>query len=491
MLRTLRHTLPLGALVFVGVLAACGSDTATTPIVPGPKVGRLEGNITSSRTLYADTVYTLSGYVKVRTGATLTIQPGTRIVGDTTVAGSSLWITRGAKIDAQGTVDKPIVFTSARTKGNRLPGDWGGVIIVGNGLVNRSVTGGVATIYTEGPQGTGQNTAENYGGGTADNDNSGTLRYVRIEFAGYAVQMNEELNSLSSYAVGSGTKYEYVEAMSGLDDSFEFFGGAADMRYLVSYESGDDHFDWTEGFHGRGQYLIAFQSFQPVPRSGAGFASTDPRGFEGDGCEIDKAGCTNYSIAPLSVPVWANFTVVGPGTAPVFSGIKDNNGAVIRRGAGGSFINGVITRWQGTGWNVRDVASDNLRALDSLTANNVLLTENTAGNFDATDACTATGGGGNCGTKAKYPGAIDGTATAASLFTKLPASGATPDVTTVDWTPTAGSALATSTAPTLSAAVKARMNNFFGGVMPTTAYIGAADPAGTKWWTGWTAYDRN
>jgi hypothetical protein len=493
MLRTLRRTLPLGALALVGGLAACGSDNGTGPIVPvptGPKAGTLEGNITTNRTLFADTVYTLSGYVKVRSGATLTIQPGTKIVGDTLVAGSSLWITRGAKIDAQGTVDKPIVFTSARAKGKRLPGDWGGVIIVGNGIVNRSQGGGVSTIFTEGPQGTGQNTAENYGGGTVDSDNSGTLRYVRIEFAGYAVQANEELNSLSSYAVGSGTKYEYVQAVSGLDDSFEFFGGAPDMRYLVSYEAGDDHFDWTEGFHGRAQYLIAFQTFQPTPRSGAGFVSNDPHGFEGDGCEIDKAGCTSFAVAPYSMPVFANFTLVGPGATASFSGIKDNNGAVVRRGSGGSFVNGVITRWQGTGWNVRDLASDNLRAVDSLTADNVLLADNVGGNFDVPGSvCTA--GGGSCGTKANYPRAVDGTVAASTLFAQLPASGAVPDLTSIDWTPKAGSLLLTGTAPTLSAVVKARMNGFFGGSMAVTTYIGAADPAGAKWWAGWTSYDRN
>ncbi|HSB54484.1 MAG TPA: fibronectin type III domain-containing protein, partial [Gemmatimonadales bacterium] len=236
--------------------AASGAVTFTT----GVQQATLTGNIAASRTLYKDTVYTLSGYVKVQSGAVLTIQAGTRIVGDSTVLGSSLWILRGARIDAQGTSTEPIVFTSARSPGNRAPGDWGGIIMIGNGIINR--TG--ATILTEGPA----QVSENYAGGNDNNDNSGTLRYVRIEFAGYDVSggAGQELNALSSYAVGRGTTYEYIQTMAGLDDSFEYWGGAVDGRYLISYESGDDHFDWTEGYQGRNQFLIALQTQRLVPR---------------------------------------------------------------------------------------------------------------------------------------------------------------------------------------------------------------------------------
>ncbi len=214
--------------------------TSTVTAATGVSAATLSGNITTSRTLYADTVYKLSGYVKVQSGATLTIQAGTRIIGDTGVLGSSLWVLRGAKIDAQGTAVAPIVFTSARAPGNRKPGDWGGIIIIGNGIINR--TG--SPILTEGGA---AGVAEDYSGGIDNNDDSGTLRYVRIEFAGYDVSngAGQELNTLSSYAVGRGTTYEYIQTMSGLDDSFEWWGGAVDGRYLISYESGDDHFDWS------------------------------------------------------------------------------------------------------------------------------------------------------------------------------------------------------------------------------------------------------
>lgn len=226
----------------VALAALTGGGTACKedPTEPGTSSSNLEGNITANRTLTKDTVYLLKGYVKVQNGATLTIQAGTRIVGDSTTPGSSLWILRGGKIQATGTATEPIVFTSQRAVGNRKPGDWGGIIMVGNGIINRT-----GTINTEGPAGV----AENYGGGNNNADNSGTLRYVRIEFAGFDVSggAGSELNGLSMYAIGSGTVIEYVQVLSGLDDSFEWWGGAVDGRYLVSYESGDDHFDWTEG----------------------------------------------------------------------------------------------------------------------------------------------------------------------------------------------------------------------------------------------------
>ncbi|MEY4010621.1 MAG: hypothetical protein RLZZ93_1313, partial [Actinomycetota bacterium] len=120
---------------------------------------------------------------------------------------------------------------------------------------------------------------------------SGTLKYVRIEFAGYATATDQELNTLTLAAVGSGTTIEYVQSLYGLDDSFEWFGGAVDGKYLVSYESGDDHFDMSEGYQGRLQFLIAYQSGLVIPRAGAGNSSNDPQGIENDGC--NGTGCAS------------------------------------------------------------------------------------------------------------------------------------------------------------------------------------------------------
>jgi len=447
-------------------LVACSADTITVNGggAGGPGVATLTGTISSSRTLSADTAYTLSGYVKVASGATLTIRPGTRIVGDSTVPGSALFILRGAKIDAQGSAASPIVFTSARAVGNRKPGDWGGIVIVGNARINRTAN----PIFTEGPT----TAAENYAGGTTASDNSGTLRYVRIEFAGYDVSggQGQELNSLSMYAVGRGTTIEYVQSLAGLDDSFEWFGGSVDGRYLVSYESGDDHFDWTEGYNGRNQFLIALQTVQIPPRVGSGILGNDPRGFEGDGCENTKPGCTFLS-QPFSQPVFANFTVIGPGTG-VFPG--DGHGAVIRRGSGATMVNGIIGRWPANGISLRDAESNNLRLADSVVVKNLILSDN-GSNFEPAGSNFGQNFNNASNSIRQVPGV-------AALFTSLaPAS--------LDWTPSASSAARTGgMASFTGTSIAARTGVFFGGALVGTSYIGAADPNGVKWWAGWTAY---
>ena len=459
------------------VAAVAGSDTsdfsALATFTTGLQQAVVSGDITASRTLFADTVYVLSGYVKVKNGAVLTIQPGTKIVGDTAVTGSSLWILRGSKIDANGTLAQPIVFTSQRSAGNRKPGDWGGIIIIGNGIINR--TG--ATILTEGGA---AGVAENYAGGNDNNDNSGVLRYVRIEFAGYDISngAGQELNTLSSYAVGRGTTYEYIQTMAGLDDSFEWWGGAVDGRYLVSYESGDDHFDWTEGYQGRNQFLIAFQSQRLVPRPGTGVFSSDPRGFEGDGCDPAVSGCTltaTGASTPYSNPVFSNFTLIGPGQ---LAGIpNDGNGAVLRRGTGGFFANGIMARWKGIALNVRDAWTDSLLVVyDSLNIVNVLLAQN-GFNYDTTGAGFGQASAFASDSHLAYAANV---AADTLLGISLNPSG-------LDWTPKVSSP-ATTGAMTVPAA---KVGAFFGGSWANTTFIGAADPSGAKWWLGWTNYAIN
>lgn len=473
-MKLFNKSVKISAVVGLSAIALACSDNSTDPTnppEPGDKVATLSGTITADRTLSRDTVYTLKGYVKVAAGASLIVQDGTTVVGDTLVSGSSLWILPGAKIIANGTAERPIVFTSGYREGTRSPGDWGGIVIIGKAKINRTAN----PIYTEGPS----TTAVNYAGGNDDNDNSGILRYVRIEFAGYDVSdgQGQELNSLSMYAVGRGTTIEYVQTVAGLDDSFEWFGGTVDGRYLISYESGDDHFDWTEGYRGRNQFLIAYQSAVFSIRPGAGGYSTDPRGFEGDGCENNKAGCT-FTNAPFSNPVFANFTLIGPGTG-VYSS-QDGNGVMIRRGSGGTLVNGVIARWPGTAVAIRDQASDNLRAVDSLVFRNVTLVQNgktfddLAGQF-----------GGNVNIPANNFVVEGPTVTAASLFASL-------SPVALDFTPSATSSLRTGGLSTFPAIIANRGTNFFGSTVQATTYRGAADPsATTKWWAGWTKYLAN
>jgi hypothetical protein len=462
-------------------VAACSDDNddgGTNPPPTGEAV--INADITQSRTLFADTTYTLQGYVKVTNGAVLTIEPGTTIVGDAETPGSSLWILRGARIEANGTATQPIVFTSEKPAGSRAPGDWGGIIIIGNGIINRNSAG--APILTEGGV---AGEAENYAGGTDNTDNSGTLRYVRIEFAGYDISGagGQELNGLSMYAVGSGTRLEYVEVMSGLDDSFEWWGGAVDGRYLVSYESGDDHFDWTEGYRGRNQFLIGFQSQRLTPATGTGQQSTDPRGIEADGCDPAVPFCTVGEMAasePFSAPVFANFALVGPGTS-VAGFPTDGNGVVMRRGTGGTLDRGIVARWPGIGLDGRDVWTDSLRLRDSLSITNMVLAENAAGNYDVDPT--------RFFQEAKFTTSNHRTATtAAELFASLsPGTGGQG----FDWRPATSAATASIGAEVVPPLLGARVAGYPYGAWEVTTYVGPAAPGGTAWWQGWTNYAIN
>ncbi|MDZ7632337.1 MAG: hypothetical protein U5K74_13560 [Gemmatimonadaceae bacterium] len=444
----------------------------------GTIAGVINTNITANRTLFADTAYRLSGFIQVTNGATLTIQPGTKILGDFDVTGSSLFITKGAKIDAQGTAANPIVFTSSRPVGQRQPGDWGGIIIIGNGIVNKS-----GNITIEGTGNGANNPAQIYSGGTDNADNSGILRYVRVEFAGYATATNQELNSFTFAAIGSGTRLEYLQVLGGLDDSYEWFGGAVDGKYLVSYEAGDDHFDMSEGYIGRLQYLIAMQTRIFPPRSAAGSPSSDPQGIENDGC--DGAGCTNgQNSAPLNVPVVANFTFFGTGTTNgVTFPANGGRGLMLRRGTGGFYVNGIVARFPSAGISFRDTTTFVRQTEGVFSLQNILLAENT----NVFDPQVVTNG--VISSTRQYT--VDTTAnnirtvagTASSLFTSvtgtLPASG-----TAFDWAPPTGGAAATGGLATFTGTLQTRA----GTVVTGTAFRGAADPAGPKWWQGWTTY---
>ena len=466
------------ALTATAVLGACSSDgddgdgcddglvfvNGACQVPAG--AGELTGTISTSRTLAAETTYVLKGFVKVASGATLTIPAGTRIVGDTLTPGSSLFVLRGARLVVNGTAQAPVVFTSQRTAGNRKPGDWGGIVIVGNGIVNRA-----GNISTEGPA----EAAQNYGGGTNNADDSGNIRYMRVEFAGFDVSggQGQELNSLSMYAVGRGTRIEYVQSVAGLDDSFEWWGGAVDTRYLLSTESGDDHFDWTEGHQGRHQFLIAFQNTRLDPRQGSGVFGSDPRGFEGDGCDPATAGCTvnaDTTNTPFSNPVFSNFTLIGFPAVPV----TDGNGMVLRRGTAGTFYNGVVARWKGTALNIRDSFTNKNRTVGRLDVRSLVFAENGA-NYDSE-------AGSNFG-KASFfttAGNREVAGGAAALFVGLTTGGP-------DFTPAAGSVLATG-----GSNVPAERVAGYNYGWTNTAWVGAVDPSGAnKWWQGWAAFVTN
>lgn len=464
------------AAVVGGATSSFSTPFAVTVLAAGRGRATISTDITANRTLFADTVYTISGFIKVANSAVLTIQPGARIEGDFNTVGSSLFILRGARINAVGTPENPIVFTSSRPAGQRQPGDWGGLIIVGNGIINRA-----SPVILEGTGTGAANPQVNYAGGTDNADNSGELRYVRVEFAGYATAPDAELNSFTFAAVGSGTKLSYLESLSGLDDSFEFFGGAVDATNLVSYESGDDHFDLSEGYVGRMQYLIALQTGVLIPRTGAGNVSQDPQGIENDGC--NGAGCaTGQNSTPLNIPLLANFTLVGTGPGTGVDATTGGIGMMLRRGTGGYYVNGVVARWPRAAVSLRDQPTLDRTAAGDLLLRNVLFSSN-GPLFQAASGSTIQGS-----VDAAANALEQSTTAAASLFTAFPATvTATTSATDFDWAPTTGSAAASGGLATFSGALATKAGTAF----PATAYRGAANPAGPKWWQGWTSYARN
>jgi hypothetical protein len=461
------------------VFATRGTDTGPASEVSvttsNRPVALIGADITANRTFVRDSIYRLTNFIHVGNGAKLTIQAGTRIEGE---QGSALFIMRGASIEAIGTAAQPIVFTSSREVGARQPGDWGGLIIIGGAQVNR--TGDIIL------EGTGTNNTTNdtvfYSGGSlaGDGGSSGRLSYVRIEFAGFGPAPNQELNSLTLAAVGSGTTVDHVQTLAGLDDSFEWFGGTVDAKYLVSYESGDDHFDASEGFRGRVQHMIAYQDTVLPPRAFAGNLSSDPQGIENDGCDAGTGTCT-FNSTPLTTPMFANFTVVGtgPGVVPSGGGI----GMLLRRGVGGYYVNGIIARWPNAAMSIRDQATWDRVAAGNLIVRNLLLAENAksftiaSGQFPAEADSAAT----------KTAWSIQNhTGTTGSLFTSFPARPAAPTTGSMDWTPPTGSAAATGGTGAFTGTLATIGGTFITG----TDYRGAAAPGGEKWWQGWTSYAR-
>ncbi len=216
---------------------------------PEPTI-TLKGEISSDMVLSNRQIYLLEGRVYVTNNATLTIEPGTIIRGDKLTKGT-LIITQGAKIMAEGTETNPIVFTSNQIAGNRMPGDWGGIIVLGKAPISR--IGGKAVFEGNFEQ------RHTIFGGNDKEDNSGILRYVRIEYPGEKITKTKELNGLSLAGVGSKTTLEYVQVSYSNDDAFEMYGGNLDASHLLSFKCGDDDFDFTMGFQGTLSYICAIR----------------------------------------------------------------------------------------------------------------------------------------------------------------------------------------------------------------------------------------
>ncbi|TRX24523.1 T9SS type A sorting domain-containing protein [Flavobacterium franklandianum] len=287
-------------------------------VYPTPTV-TISTEITTNTTWTVGNTYTLAGQIYVKNNATLTIEPG--VIIRSTAPGAGLFITKGAKLIAEGTSTSPIVFTSGYSEGNRNRGDWGGVILMGKGAYN--INGGVNNIEGIAPTADTQ-----YGGGANpdDNDNSGSLKYVRIEFAGYtygAAGSNTEINGLTMGAVGKATTIDYVQVSYANDDSFEWFGGAVNCSHLVAYRGFDDDFDTDNGFSGNVQFCLAIK--EPAIAD-----SSDSNCFESDNNSTSTAG-TKFTSA-----IFSNCTLIGPTyRATLSSGgtlaVRHRRGAHLRR----------------------------------------------------------------------------------------------------------------------------------------------------------------
>ena len=274
----------------------------TANAIPPKQIVEVSGIITQNTTWTADRIWRLNGFVRVGndpnianppardSGPTLTIEPGTVIIGDRETKGT-LVIQRGAKIIANGTATNPIVMTSERPIGQREPGDWGGLVICG--LASNNQPNGVFEL--EG----GYAAFSGGGANPIDNDNSGIVRYVRIEYAGVPINPNQEVNTLTMGAVGSGTVIEYVMASYGLDDSFEWFGGTNNSKYLIAYKGLDDDFDVDFGWSGFVQYGIGIRAATLADQSGS------------NGFEVDNNGQGSL-VAPFTSGVFSNITIIGP-----------------------------------------------------------------------------------------------------------------------------------------------------------------------------------
>ena len=263
-------------------------------VYPTPTV-TISTEITTNTTWTAGNTYALGGQIYVKNNATLTIEPGVIIASN--VAGAGLFITKGAKLIAEGTVSNPIVFTSSNTPGNRARGNWGGVILLGKGSYNSN--GGFNYI-----EGIANSPDTQFGGLTTpdDNDNSGSLKYVRIEYAGFtygSAGSNTEINGLTMGAVGRGTKIDYVQVSFANDDSFEWFGGSVNCSHLVAFNGLDDDFDTDNGFSGKVQFCLAIRQPTGADTSGSNC-------FESDN------NSTSDPVSPYTSGIFSNCTLVGP-----------------------------------------------------------------------------------------------------------------------------------------------------------------------------------
>lgn len=438
-----------GALTLITLFGATScvkvnfdEEQVNTP-TPEPTSNIIQGTISSSR-FYAKGTWILKGYVYVTEGATITFEAGCIIKSDITEKGA-LIIERGAKLIASGTPANPIVFTSGKSVGSRAPGDWGGIILLGKAPTNRpldpapTIEGGVGRQY----------------GGTDPLDESGILRYVRIEYAGIAAEPGSEINGLTCGGVGSGTIIENVQVSFGNDDAFEFFGGTVNAKNLVAFATADDDFDFDFGYTGKIQFGVSCRKPDFIDAGDAGNAIE---------CDNDGSGTTT---TPRTKPQLNNFTFVGPNDA---AGTAANHNYSNRWRRATQFIlrNSILIGHPDAGFSLESDATLNDYYVNNISEFKNNLVHASTNVYRSSNNAIATAA--QIQTKAESEGCITLANSAAAQLTSPFYS------TSPNFLPVTGS-------PALTGASFSGMNPFF----TSTTYRGAMGT--TNWTSGWCNWD--
>lgn len=323
--RRINSWLLVPSLLLAALPAGCGDaggdeDTASSDPTGGGtepttgEPGECEENEEISGSIEADATWScdkiLSGIVTVKNDAVLTVAPGVTVRGK---SGSALVVAQGSRLEAAGTKDAPIVFTSSQAEGMRAPGDWGGIVLLGKASTN--FQGGVG-------QAEGLEEDAAYGGDDPAYS-CGTLKWLRVEFAGFELTTDNELNGITFYSCGTGTTVDYIQSHMGQDDGIEMFGGGFDARHIVITGAQDDSIDVDQGFTGKLQYI---------------FIQQDPDvgnyGFEWSNQDV------NLDASPRTTPKVANVTFIGTGAG----NDTKSAGVKLKEGTAGEVYNAVFTQ---------------------------------------------------------------------------------------------------------------------------------------------------
>ncbi|HVR74449.1 MAG TPA: hypothetical protein VMT52_08965 [Planctomycetota bacterium] len=311
------------------------------------------GDIASNQTWISTKVYRLVSGVFVKEGATLTIEAGTTVIGDKATT-AVLVVERGAKLIAVGTETHPVVFTSSQPVGQRRKGDWGGVVLLGRGDIN---------VAGKEPLAEGLPSSRYGGGANPDNDDSsGQLSYCRFEYGGVAISPDNEVNGISFFAVGRNTLADHIQTKFADDDSFEWFGGAGNLKYGIALGNTDDNIDYSFGYSGMIQFVAAIQNPGDTQGSGGGFEvdnSESPAGAFGD--------------RPLTRPMVSNVTLIGTNNP---GGSTGGQGILLRRGCGSIIYNGIIQGFRQAGFDIDDAITTEQISTGDLIVDHITFSQN-------------------------------------------------------------------------------------------------------------------